>query len=221
MDEINEATLFKKGAEASIYLANWHGYRVILKKRLPKTYRHHDLDTRIRTYRTIHEPQLIHEAKKAGVPTPAVFQVNAQSSVITMQFIDGKQLKTCLNDISETSRKEICTQIGKSVGKLHRHGIIHGDLTTSNMILSPPRTIFFIDFGLGEKNIELEAMGIDLHLMRRALESTHFQFSEECFKNVFDGYQTIVGTQMAGALLNKMMEIRKRGRYVSERKEEK
>lgn len=221
MDELNAPLLFKKGAEASIYVDNWHGYRVVLKRRFPKAYRHPDLDIRIRNYRTIHEPQLIHEARKAGVLTPIVLQVNVKNSMIVMQFIDGKQIKACLNETSNADRKKICLQIGKSVGKLHKRNIIHGDLTTSNMIMSPEGRIFFIDFGLGERNVELEAKGVDLHLMRRALESTHFRFSEECFGNVFAGYRGIVGAELAGAILRKMMDIRKRGRYVAERREEK
>jgi TP53 regulating kinase-like protein len=219
MDELNAPLLFKKGAEANIYIDDWHGYRVVLKRRFPKAYRHPDLDTRIRKYRTIHEPQLIHEARKAGVLTPTVFQVNVKHSMIIMQFISGKQIKTCLNETSNADREKICLQIGKSVGKLHKRNIIHGDLTTSNMIMSTEGKIFFIDFGLGEKNEELEAKGVDLHLMRRALESTHFRFSGECFDNVFAGYRGIVGAELAEAILSKMVEIRKRGRYVTERRE--
>lgn len=220
MDELTMPLLIKKGAEASIFLADWHGHRVVLKKRFPKRYRHSDLDKQIRTYRTTHEPQLINEAKKAGVPTPTIFLVDVQNATVVMQFILGKQVKIFLNEAAKAERADVCVQIGKSIGKLHKHGIIHGDLTTSNIILSPERKIFFVDFGLGERNMELEAMGVDMHLMRRALQSTHFRFSEECFKAVFQGYRDVVGANVARTVLEKMVEIRKRGRYVSERREE-
>ena len=70
MDTVTEQTLFKKGAEASLYLADWHGRKVVIKVRIPKRYRPEALDKQIRSYRTVHEPQLMHEAKAAGVPTP-------------------------------------------------------------------------------------------------------------------------------------------------------
>ena len=143
----------------------------------------------------------------------------SQTSFFVMQFIEGEQIKTLLNDAAKSERKAMCVEIGKSVGKLHRHGIIHGDLTTSNMILSTDRRIFFVDFGLGERNVEIESMGVDMHLMRRALQSTHFRFSEECFKSVFQGYSEIVGADVARQVLEKMIAIRKRGRYASERRE--
>jgi TP53 regulating kinase-like protein len=211
--------LIKKGAEASLYLAEWHGRKVVLKKRLPKKYRPPILDEQIRTYRTIHEPQLMHEAKKVGVPTPTIFFINTEKDTITMKFIEGQQVKHLLGEASADRRQELCFEIGKLIGKLHKHGIIHGDLTTSNMILSPKGKIFFIDFGLGEKTMELEAMGVDLHLMKRALQSGHFQFAEECFKAVVKGYSEVLGVKTAKNVLDKIKEIERRGRYVAERKE--
>ena len=184
MDTVAEQTLFKKGAEASLYFADWHERKVIIKMRIPKRYRPEALDKQIRSYRTIHEPQLMHEAKAAGVPTPLIYMVNVPEASITMEYIEGQQIKQLLNNASKDQRQELCVKIGELIGKLHSHGLIHGDLTTSNMILSPEGKIFFVDFGLGEKNTEVEAQGVDLHLMKRALQSTHYQFWEECFKNV-------------------------------------
>ena len=129
----------------------------------------------------------MHEAKAAGVPTPLIYMVNVPEASITMQYIEGQQIKQMLNNASEDSRRELCVSIGELIAKLHRQGLIHGDLTTSNMILSPEGKIFFVDFGLGEKNSEVEAQGVDLHLMKRALQSTHYQFWEECFRNVLAG----------------------------------
>jgi TP53 regulating kinase-like protein len=209
----------KKGAEANLFLADWHGRKVILKKRLPKKYRQPALDTRIRTYRTIHEPQLMHEAKKAGVPTPIVFLIDDRNATIIMQYIEGKQIKQLLSDVSESERQKLCRKIGGSIGKLHRFGLIHGDLTTSNMILRSDGRVFFVDFGLGEKAVELEARGVDLHLMKRALQSTHFQFAKECFDSVIRGYADVLGAEASKNVLGKIREIEKRGRYVAERKE--
>jgi TP53 regulating kinase-like protein len=219
MDEVDSQTLLKKGAEASLFLASWHGKRVIVKARFPKNYRPTELDAKIRSYRTAHEPQLMHEAKKAGVPTPTIFLVNMKSAVITMEFVEGKQVKQVLAGISKKERQELCTRIGGLIGKMHRHGVIHGDLTTSNMILSGEGKIFLVDFGLSEKNMELEARGVDLHLMKRALQSTHYQFAEECFKAVLAGYSAVLGAEEAQKVFEKIQEIERRGRYVAERKQ--
>lgn len=210
--------LIKKGAEASLYLAEWHDKKVIMKRRLPKKYRLSQLDERIRSYRTIHEPQLMHEARKAGVPTPIIFLVDVKQATIIMEFIEGKLVKHLLDKVSESKRLSLCVEIGESIGRLHSSGIIHGDLTTSNMIQTSEGKIFLVDFGLGEKSKELEARGVDLHLMKRALQSTHFRFAEECFNAVVKGYSKILDGETVKNVLAKIEEIERRGRYVSERK---
>ncbi|MDH7564151.1 MAG: Kae1-associated kinase Bud32 [Candidatus Bathyarchaeota archaeon] len=220
MDRLMMPQLVKKGAEASLFLADWHGRKVIIKKRLPKKYRHARLDEQIKTYRTVHEPQLMHMAKKAGVPTPTIFFVDVKNSIIVMEFIEGKQLKQVLNNVSSLERQRLCKRIGELVGRLHKQGIIHGDLTTSNMILDPRGSIVFVDFGLGEASKELEAKGVDLHLMRRALQSTHFAFAEECFNSIAKGYASVVGEDAAKDVLDKIGDIGKRGRYVTRREED-
>jgi TP53 regulating kinase-like protein len=220
MGEVTSQTLLKKGAEASLYLADWQGRRVVIKARLPKKYRPAELDEKIRGYRTAHEPQLMHEAKKAGVPTPTIFLVDVKNAAITMEFVKGKQVKQLLGKVSKKERQEICVKIGELIGKMHKQGLIHGDLTTSNMILGAEGKIFLVDFGLGEKSVELEARGVDLHLMKRALQSTHYQFAEGCFEAVMRGYSAVLGAEEAGKVLEKIVEIERRGRYVAERREE-
>jgi len=174
------------------------------------------LDLQIRNYRTVHEPQLMHEAKAAGVSTPLIYMVNVPLSTIIMEYIEGQQVKQLLNKASKTQRHDLCVKIGESIAQLHSHGLIHGDLTTSNMIINPQNKLYFVDFGLGEKNSELEAQGVDLHLLKRALQSTHYQFWEECLQNVLCGYSSIFGVE-AEKVYEKIREIERRGGYVEER----
>jgi TP53 regulating kinase-like protein len=87
------------------------------------------------------------------------------------------------------------------------------------MILSSEGKIVFVDFGLGEKNTEVEAQGVDLHLMKRALQSTHYPFWEDCFKQVLCGYTSVRGVKCAEKVYEKIREIERRGRYVEERKQ--
>jgi len=209
--------LIKKGAEANLYLEEWHNRKVIMKRRLPKRYRIQELDKEIRSQRTVHEPHIIHKAKEAGVPTPTIFMVDVAEANIIMEFVEGKQVKQVLNDLPPEERLRLSRHIGGLIGCLHKHGIIHGDLTTSNMILTPYGKVVFVDFGLSERSTELETKGVDLHLMKRAFQSTHYKYARECFEAVMEGYAEVVGEKEEKNVLEKIREIERRGRYVSER----
>ena len=210
--------LMKKGAEANLYLEEWQDRKVVMKRRLSKAYRLPELDAAIRAQRTLHEPQLIHRAKEAGVPTPTIFMVDIADANIIMEYVEGKQVKMVLNDLSKSEKLRLCRHIGVLIGRLHSNGIIHGDLTTSNMILTSYGKVFFVDFGLGEYSEELEVRGVDLHLMKRALQSTHYKYAKECFEAVVEGYTQVTGIEIAKNVLEKISEIERRGRYVAERK---
>jgi len=134
-----------------------------------------------------------------------------------MEYVEGKQVKQVLNDLPQEERINLCRYIGRLIGKLHGNGIIHGDLTTSNMILTPQSTVVFLDFGLSEQTSELEARGVDLHLMKSALMSTHYRYADECFGAIIEGYKGVVGERATREVLSKIGEVEKRGRYVSER----
>lgn len=209
--------LIKKGAEASLYLEEWHGRKVIVKRRLPKKYRIPKLDWEIRVQRTKHEPQVIHKAKEAGVPTPFIYLVDIAETTIIMEFVEGRQVKQILNALSAEERIRLCRRIGEQIGRLHKNGVIHGDLTTSNMILTPYGKVVFVDFGLSEQTFELETRGVDLHLMKRAFMSTHYKYAEESFQAVMEEYERIMGEKATKEILKKVREIERRGRYISER----
>jgi TP53 regulating kinase-like protein len=184
---------------------------------LPKKYRFPQLDLEIRSQRTMHEPNIIHKAKMAGVPTPTVFLVDVADANIVMEFVEGKQVKEVLDHVSSKERLQLSGLVGRMIGRLHKHGIIHGDLTTSNMILTPYGKVVFVDFGLSERSEEVEAKGVDLHLMKRALQSTHYKHAKQCFAAVMEGYAEVVGEEETKKVVEKIREIEKRGRYVSER----
>jgi len=209
--------LIKKGAEANLYLEEWQDRKVIMKRRLPKAYRLPQLDSTVRTQRTLHEPVLIHRAKEAGVPTPTIYMIDIADSNIIMEYVEGRQIKKALNTMPSKERLQLCRHIGTLIGRLHKYGIIHGDLTTSNMILTRSGKVYFVDFGLGEFSEESEVRGVDLHLMKRALQSTHYKFAKECFEAVIAGYSEAFGKETAAKVLGKVNEIERRGRYIEER----
>lgn len=205
--------LIKKGAEAELFLETWCEKKVIIKRRTPKSYRIPALDQKLRSYRTIHEAMLIHQAKLVGILTPLIYFVDTINSTIIMEYIFGKQLKELANESSGLSLKPIFLRIGSSVGKLHSSGIIHGDLTTSNLILDSQNRIFFIDFGLGKKSLELEEKSVDLFLLKRTLNSTHYLFADPFFSWILEGYSKTVGDKNRMEVERRIDAIADRGRY--------
>jgi TP53 regulating kinase-like protein len=209
--------LIRKGAEANLYLEDWHDCKVIVKRRVCKRYRLMVLDTKLRSYRTIHEAQIMHEAKRSGVPTPTIYLVDPKEYTIIMEYISGRRLKETLQGSSNEGRDRLCQLVGSQIAMLHQNNIIHGDLTTSNMIPTDNEKIFFIDFGLSYHSIEVEDFGVDLHLMKRALNSTHYLHADKCFGHVLLGYREFAGSRRTEEVVQKVREIQRRGRYFAER----
>jgi TP53 regulating kinase-like protein len=206
--------LFKKGAEAHLFKENWYGIEVIRKHRLPKGYRISQLDSEIKRARTVHEARLMFEAAKCGVPTPSIYFIDLLNSTIIMEFIDGVRLKDVVDSLENERRVRIFQSIGQQIALLHRNDIVHGDLTTSNMILTTSGKVFFVDFGLGDFSSSIEDKGVDIHLMHRALESAHFRCSAECFEAVVNGYNDTFGEKQASDILSRVKDIEMRGRYL-------
>src|SRR3989344_6814054 len=215
----------QQGAEAKIFkIDNW-----IIKDRIKKSYRHPNLDSQIRKRRTKSETKLLEkESKIINCPTPTH---TANIYQIPMPFIEGKKLSENLNNFALEKQKEICREIGSSVAKLHKKDIIHGDLTTSNMILVEAQQrhplgkaqqessqmgkdkIYFIDFGLGYISSKTEDKAIDLHLLKHALEAKNFMHWEILFEEISKSYEKILGKTGAEKIFERMTAIEKRGRY--------
>ncbi len=209
--------LIKKGAEADLYSDLWHGLKVVRKVRNAKAYRINQLDFEIRRSRTGREAQIIHDAKLAGVPTPFIYMVDIEATTIVMQYLEGPRVREVLDSLSKSHRRSICERIGILIGKLHNNGIIHGDLTTSNLITIGNSNIFLIDFGLAEYSKELEKRGVDLLLMRRSLNATHYLCARDCYDAVIEGYMHETGRRTTEDVIKRTEEISKRGRYAIER----
>ena len=212
--------LIAQGAEAKIYEGTFEevfgvdllNERIIVKRRVPKRYRIQEIDVKLRKERTVREARILHRAKEFGVNCPYVYEVNLRDMVIVMEFIEGKRLKEHLEEVPMDERLSLCREVGRQIGRLHKAGIVHGDLTTSNMILRDGK-LYLIDFGLADFDSTLEARGVDLHLLRRAMESTHYTWFEEGFKAVLEGYAEVLGEEARKEIEEKIEEIESRGRY--------
>ncbi|MFW9850529.1 MAG: Kae1-associated kinase Bud32 [Candidatus Thorarchaeota archaeon] len=200
------------GAESTISKVDLWGQSFVLKYRPSKPYLLPEIDKILRTTRTNRECKSLTFARTLGVPTPAVHSVDLSDCTILMDFIEGKQLKEIANTASEKQLNELCNQFGQLIAHLHVGGMVHGDPTTSNLIVSPKNEIWIIDFGLSELNATVEMKGVDLHLIRRALETTHWDLQEEMLENTLKGYVSVLGDE-SDQVLARMEEIRERGRY--------
>jgi len=202
--------LIKKGAEADIYLTTWNNKKSILKIRKRKEYRNEILDNRIRTLRTIREAKMISEVKSFGVSTPLVYFVDQKKFEIYLQFVEGRIVR----DLSNIMIIKECEKIGKIVGTLHENGVMHGDLTTSNFILSRNKLVT-LDFGLAQRTERVEDHAIDLRLFKEVLNSAHVEIVDEAWSSFLKGYGKIVGNQRKEQVISQVSVIEKRGRYAN------
>ncbi len=202
--------LLKKGAEADIYITSWNGQNSVLKIRKKKDYRVNSLDIRIRTLRTIREAKMISEAKSFGIITPLVYFVDEKKCKIYLQFIQGKLIR----DLPAKQIVKTCKEIGKIVGILHKNGVMHGDLTTSNFILSR-KGLVILDFGLSQKTDKIDDFAIDLRLFKEVLNSAHASVVDNAWTSFIQGYQKILGKNMTEKIINQVLIIEKRGRYAN------
>ena len=200
--------LMKKGAEADIYQLMWQNSKAILKIRKPKNYRNSILDSKICKQRTIKESQMLSQVKSFGIPTPLVYFVNLKNNSIIMQAIPGKPV----HDLPESKIIELSKYIGKLVGMLHKNGVMHGDLTTSNFILFQ-KIIYVIDFGLAQNTIKSEDHAVDLRLIKEILNSAHAKIMQSAWKNFLLGYKSVVGSTSFAKITKLVLDIESRGRY--------
>ena len=193
--------LIAQGAEAKLFFEDGR----ILKNRFPKSYRVKEIDSKLRGFRTRREAKILQKLQAIDFPAPKLIN-NDEKENLVIEKIDGQLVKNIL----ETSKyKELCSEIGKKIAILHNNSIIHGDLTTSNMILS--KEVYFIDFGLSSFSDKAEDKAVDLHLLKEALESKHYRIWEECFKYVIDAYKK--EANKSSETLKRLEAVEKRGRY--------
>ncbi len=195
--------IIAQGAEAIIIQKN----NQILKRRIKKSYRLPELDEKIRKQRTKKEAKILEKASKL-IPVPKLLKLNEKTKEISIEYIKGKKLSDYLDSLDY---QKICRQIGEQIAILHDANIIHGDLTTSNMIMQEKTNkLFFIDFGLGFISSRIEDKAVDLHLIKEALEAKHFKIAEKCFKIILDGYKI---SKQNDEVIQRLEKVEKRGRY--------
>ncbi len=194
----------KRGAEAVIYREGGS----LVKERVKKSYRLPELDEEIRRLRTKSETRLLERARRNGVLTPDAELTGKYT--IRMEEVKGKRLKDALNTMDGRKQAAVARRIGEAVAALHSADIVHGDLTTSNMILKD-NGLYLIDFGLGKVSHKVEDKATDLFLLWEAIISTHYEISGPIWKNIINTYMQKYST--APEVMARLEKIGQRRRY--------
>ncbi|MFC7167425.1 bifunctional N(6)-L-threonylcarbamoyladenine synthase/serine/threonine protein kinase [Halospeciosus flavus] len=191
-----EAGATIRGAEAAVSI----GPERVTKRRVPKEYRHPDLDERLRRDRTVLEARLTSEARRYGVPTPVVFDVDVRERTLELQHVGDADLR---DDLTESRVRDVA----RHLATIHEEGFVHGDPTTRNVRVGPDRT-FLIDFGLGYYTDDAEDYAMDLHILTQSLRGT--AADPDLLLAAMEAEYREHGDP---AVLDQLREIEGRGRY--------
>ena len=190
---------------------DWQGLDAVYKVRKPLRYRLPVLDEEIRRQRTLHEAEMIHQAKGAGVAAPYLYEVDPPASTLVMEYVGGTRLKDVIAS-KAVGTDEVFSEFGRNVGLLHRAGIMHGDLTTANVVKRGD-SLVFVDFGLSIRTERLEDHAVDLRLIKETLLGAHPQVAAAAMEALNRGYAGVLGPARSKAVFRQLLSIERRGRY--------
>lgn len=184
------------------------GKMAIFKRRFVKKYRHSVLDRRLNRTRTAQEIRCLEKALECGVKVPKILFHDKDDLLIVMEYIEGLTIKATITEGSN-DLSSLATAIGDAVAMLHSRNIIHGDLTTSNMMMRCDELVI-IDFGLAIISASIEDRAVDLYVLERALLSTHSEVSKSLFSMIIERYKTKVSRSKE--TIDRLAAVQLRGR---------
>ncbi len=197
--------IIKQGAEAVLIKSKLFNETVLIKKRIQKKYRHPELEKRIVKSRIKKEINLIKKTRSIGVKTPIVLNVDLNNQEIVMEFIKGKTMKKTI----EEGETKYLKKIGEKIGLMHSNNLIHGDLTTSNILIQENKLVF-IDFGLGFESSKIEDKAVDLLGLKKTFNATHIEINKGWAK-ILSGYRKT--NPKSNQVIQQIKEVEKRIRY--------
>ncbi|GAB1220394.1 hypothetical protein ENUP19_0052G0053 [Entamoeba nuttalli] len=209
---LDEKDKLSQGAEAVIYKVSTQNGIFLIKHRFAKSYREPTLDKTMNKKRVSNENKTLQRFNELNIPCPKIFYCNNLD--IVMEYIDGKTLKSFVNDMYKNEKysdEAICVmgKLGQLIGTIHKKGFIHGDLTTSNFMITQTGDIIIIDFGLTTMSETIENRAVDLYVLERALLCTHYK-AEDLFRYILEGYRET--GDKANEVIQHLNEVRLRGR---------
>ncbi|NXM01560.1 PRPK protein, partial [Tyrannus savana] len=217
--------LVQQGAEAHVYRGLFLGRAAVAKLRVPKRYRHPALEERLSRRRMTQEARSLLRCRRAGghgecggIPAPAVYFVDyVTNSIYLEDIVDSVTVQDHIYSVQRSgsdasSLQSLAEKMGELLARMHDEDIIHGDLTTANLLLRPPLEeldLVLIDFGLSFISGLPEDKGVDLYVLEKAFISTHPD-TEVMFKALLKSYAAT--SKKSGPVIKKLDEVRLRGR---------
>ena len=203
--------LLCRGAEADLVKGRWQGLDAVYKVRRPLRYRLRELDDAIRSQRTVREAEMLSSSKKAGVRTPFLYYLDPPESTLVMEYIAGPRMKQVV-DASPGASPPLFRELGRMTARLHSAGIMHGDLTTANVVVNGG-SLVLLDFGLSSHSSRVEDHAVDLRLVKETVMGAHPEAAEKGLRSLFEGYSAEAGEPRARQVMKQLKNIESRGRY--------
>uniref|UniRef100_A0A8C4TRL1 non-specific serine/threonine protein kinase n=1 Tax=Falco tinnunculus TaxID=100819 RepID=A0A8C4TRL1_FALTI len=210
--------LVQQGAEAHVYRGLFLGRPAVAKLRVPKRYRHPALEERLSRRRTAQEARSLLRCRRAGIAAPVVYFVDyATNSIYLEDIVDSVTVQDYIYSVQQSgndtsSLLTLAEKMGELLARMHDEDLIHGDLTTSNILLRSPTEkldLVLIDFGLSFISGLPEDKGVDLYVLEKAFLSTHPD-TEDMFKALLKTYADT--SKKSGPVIKRLDEVRLRGR---------
>lgn len=205
------------GAEARVSELEWNGRKIICKERLVKRYRHADLDKEITRSRMLQETRNAWRLRGAGVDTPFIYFADLPARKIYYEFVDGETMQTAFDSLTEEELRAACHAVGESLGKMHEKNLVHGDLTTANIMLRKAsggrlstEKPCIIDLGLSYTSAQVEDKAVDIFVLKKAFLSAHGPHRVGLFDEILDGYSRTGET--AAEVIARLEVVEQRGR---------
>lgn len=195
-------TIISQGAESIIELIDGR----VHKRRVAKSYRHPQLDAQLRSSRARREQKVLARCKELGIKVPQA-TLDETDFTLVMDHVPGRRLRDVLQESLDLRK---LYRLGEWFAILHDNSIIHGDLTTSNVLVDEADQLWLIDFGLSFFSDKIEDKAVDIHLLEQALESTHHEHKDEFFTMFTEGYKH---SQEYEAVIDRLAVVRSRGRH--------
>ena len=188
----------------------------------------------------------MNRVRKLGIPCPTIYLVDETDRKIYMEYLGNHSItlkdffRQLEGDWSSPIVNVVLDTISKNLAEMHKGDIIHGDLTTSNMMLKPnlptdslfsleqPKMsaqdiiasgsigeLYFIDFGLSQVSSKIEDKAVDIYVLKRAFISTH-PGSDQIFERIIENYKNLMSHNNMGGrglqIIAKFRDVEKRGR---------
>ncbi|KAK1933541.1 hypothetical protein X943_004093 [Babesia divergens] len=215
MESTGRNTIIAQGAEAQVTHICYLGQDAVLKTRMQKKYRHPDLDEALTSKRIIAECRAVAKLRKSGIYVPLIYLADIKNRHIVYEFIKGETVHSTLAHSKGANNASVLMKVGTIVAKMHDVNIVHGDLTTHNMLRTDGGDICLIDFGLSfvstlaevcsyiYRHMRTQDKAVDLYVLERCCTTSEFDAVTAAYK---------AQSKNAAATLAKLAEVRMRGR---------